>query len=449
MTSQHTPFRTFVDELRRRRVFRTGGWYAGSAFVLLQAADLLLPALGAPEWVMSVLVMLALLAFPVVLALGWAVDFSEGRLHRTGAEAAGNEPAGAGPEPQRAHAPAAAPWRVWPRVALVTVVALAATAAGAVLYRRAARPLTTESVAVMPFTVRGGELEYLREGMVELLSRNLDGAGGLRAVDPASVLLTLVQEDDAGVVDASAARRVSRRVGAGWYVIGSIVEVGGRVRLQAALHGQEETGDEPAHTARAEGPTDSIFGLADRLAAQLLSHWGGRQGRRLAEAAAVTTSSLDAFKAYLSAEDHLRGARFDSALAGYRQATEHDPRFALAWYRLAVTGAWSLAVTGAWSEAGDSVVDSALDRAREHADNLSSRDRRLFEAFGAFQDGVPRVAEPAYRSIRRDYPDDLEATFQLADLLFHYTPVLGRPQTESYALFREVLRLDPEFLCPI
>lgn len=40
---------SFLDEQRRRKVFRVAVVYAATAFVVLQAADLILPALLLPE----------------------------------------------------------------------------------------------------------------------------------------------------------------------------------------------------------------------------------------------------------------------------------------------------------------------------------------------------------------------------------------------------------------
>jgi hypothetical protein len=51
--------------------------------------------------------------------------------------------------------------------------------------------------------------------------------------------------------------------------------------------------------------------------------------------------------------------------------------------------------------------------------------------------------------ILRDYPDDLEAEFQLADLLYHYNALRGRAIGEAQEPFDHLLTLDPRFLCPI
>lgn len=58
-------------------------WYAGIAFVVWQVADIALPALGAPEWAMSAVVVAAIVGSPFVLASAWIYDLRDGRLLRT------------------------------------------------------------------------------------------------------------------------------------------------------------------------------------------------------------------------------------------------------------------------------------------------------------------------------------------------------------------------------
>jgi hypothetical protein len=68
--------------LRRRRVFRVAAIYGAGAFVVLQAADLVFPALLIPAWALRLLVVLALLGFPVALALAWAFDLTPAGVER-------------------------------------------------------------------------------------------------------------------------------------------------------------------------------------------------------------------------------------------------------------------------------------------------------------------------------------------------------------------------------
>ena len=56
---------------------------------------------------------------------------------------------------------------------------------------RASLVAALPGLAVMPFTVSGEGSDVWREGMVDLLSTNLDGVAGLRTIDPATILARL------------------------------------------------------------------------------------------------------------------------------------------------------------------------------------------------------------------------------------------------------------------
>jgi hypothetical protein len=52
---------SFLAELKRRKVFRVAVVYVATAFLVLQAADIMLPRLGVPDWALSFLVVLVVL----------------------------------------------------------------------------------------------------------------------------------------------------------------------------------------------------------------------------------------------------------------------------------------------------------------------------------------------------------------------------------------------------
>ncbi|MDH3351571.1 MAG: serine/threonine protein kinase [Gammaproteobacteria bacterium] len=74
---------SFLRELQARKVYRAAVAYAAAVFVVLQAAELILPPLSAPTWVYRITVIVSLAAFPVVLALAWIFDLEKGRFTRT------------------------------------------------------------------------------------------------------------------------------------------------------------------------------------------------------------------------------------------------------------------------------------------------------------------------------------------------------------------------------
>ena len=73
----------FISELKKRKVFSSSAIYLGTAFVILQVAQVLVPALNIPDWTNSFIVVLLMLGFPVVLILSWIFDISEGHIVKT------------------------------------------------------------------------------------------------------------------------------------------------------------------------------------------------------------------------------------------------------------------------------------------------------------------------------------------------------------------------------
>jgi len=63
-------------ELRRRNVFRVGVAYAAIAWLLVQVADVVFPLLGAPDWVLNILVVVLLLGLPVAVVFAWVFELT-------------------------------------------------------------------------------------------------------------------------------------------------------------------------------------------------------------------------------------------------------------------------------------------------------------------------------------------------------------------------------------
>jgi hypothetical protein len=72
-----------LAELKRRKVVRVAVVYAATAFVVLQAADIMLPQMGVPAWGLSLVVALIVLGFPIAIVLGWALEVTPDGIKRT------------------------------------------------------------------------------------------------------------------------------------------------------------------------------------------------------------------------------------------------------------------------------------------------------------------------------------------------------------------------------
>ncbi len=293
-------------------------------------------------------------------------------------------------------------------------------------------PAGGQTLAVLPFTVRGNpELAYLGEGMVDLLSTKLDGAGDLRTTDP-HALLGAVRRLSAAPGDLSRGGEAARSLGASLFVAGDLLEAGGRIHISAGLYTPD--GSAPLARASAEGTLGSIFDLIDDISAQLLvGRLVGADGR-VNRTAAVTTTSLAALKEYLTAERELRGGRFTSALDAFARAVDLDPEFALAWYRRSVASEWGLRNDLAQSSAAKAVATSG---------RLSELDRRLLEARLLWHGGRLVDAERLYRAILSTHPTEIEAWVQLGELLHHGQYQNGQDLTAARVPWERVLFFEP------
>ena len=64
------------EELKRRKVLRVAAVYAVVAWLLIQVAETVLPALQIPQWTVSFVIVLFLLGFPIAVILAWAYEVS-------------------------------------------------------------------------------------------------------------------------------------------------------------------------------------------------------------------------------------------------------------------------------------------------------------------------------------------------------------------------------------
>jgi DNA-binding SARP family transcriptional activator/TolB-like protein len=289
-------------------------------------------------------------------------------------------------------------------------------------------------VAVMPFAVQASPaLAYLGPGLADLLSTSLDGAGRLRSVD-SRVILDAAGTDRGRAVDLRTAVSIARRLDARYYVLGGVVEAGGRLRISAYLY-DRSAGESPLAQESVESTPDSVFAAVDALAAKLLVERFRTPGERLSRAAAMSTTSLPALKAYLDGESAFRDGDYARASEAYARAVAADSTFALAHYRLSQAADWA--------GSDDAVLPSA-ERAVRFANHLSAQDNLLVRAFVQWRTGRLDDAERLYRTELADHPDDVEGWYQLGTLLFQGNPLRGRDATEARPAFERVLALDPD-----
>lgn len=286
--------------------------------------------------------------------------------------------------------------------------------------------LAADRVAVLPFEVQGGpDVAFLREGVAELLSVRLQGAGGLHSVDP-NTLLARVGGTEA--VDADLGRRVAVDAGAARFVIGDVVQREGRIRIEAAYF-TPRSGDDPAGRVAAEGEVERVFDLVDELAVAMIARGLAHPEETPISVASITTASLPALRTYLRGERALREGRFREALEAFGGAVGEDSLFALAEHRAHVAASWG-------SRPGRAAEAAA--RAARRPGRLPSVERRLTEGDLSWPRGLLARAETLYVEVLRERPSSAEGWYDLGELYFHTNPLRGRPFTQAREPYQRV-----------
>ncbi len=371
MQPKPSAYGRFFAQLKRRRVFSSAAVYGGATFAIIQAADFMIPALGLPQAVSSVIAVLALVGFPISMVLAWTFDVTPTGMKVT-------EP----PSEAELEAIVSQPRiRRWP-VGIAAVAGLVLFFAGVWLGLEGRDPApdpaanlavpSTSSLVVLPFLTlgEGSQGEYLGEGIANELLGALSRVPGLRLTARTSAFA--FPEAAADLVAVAEELQVDA------FLEGSVERSSGVVELALRLVGVG--GVDPVWSRSYRLPEEDFFrGLDDAarsVAAALGSPTrGGRRGVLLRP----LTRSFPAYEEYLRGQ-HLarRGTRsaLESALEHYHRALLLDPDFPLAWAGLAM--AYVLI-----PEAGGPPIAEILPYARAALEHVRLSGEEVPEGFAA------------------------------------------------------------------
>ncbi len=308
------------------------------------------------------------------------------------------------------------------------------------------RPLDPNVVVVLPFRVVGADpsVHYLRQGMVDLLQAKLTGEGGPRAGDTRSVLAAVRDAGGSDSVDLphDAVAGVAHKIGAGRVLQGSIVGPPEHLVISAAL--LEMPSGRSVVESSVEGPRDSLFALVDRLTAQLLALGAGASATQLS---ALTTTSLDALRAYLDGRAAYRRGRDDEAEWHLVRAVELDSTFALA---------LSALIEASGGRTAGTMIDLArIERlAWRYRERMTPQDRLILSIrLGSRYPGeTPWTEQIADRDRATQLmPESAEAWYHLGEALIQYGPMTDVPDYDIRArlAFEQAFTRDSLYAHPM
>ncbi|WP_337170169.1 serine/threonine-protein kinase [Gemmatimonas aurantiaca] len=335
-------------------------------------------------------------------------------------------------------------WRtrfVRPGTIAAVFVVLAAVAVG-VIYTRPRHALDERLLVAAPFRVASADpaLQYLREGMIDLLSANLT-TSSLRVTPPRTVMEVFASTAGAHERDATETQALTaaRRLGAGHLLLGDVVATSSTLTFTARL--LDVAAGTSAEPVGVTGSVDSVPQLVDRLSLAILTRLAPDEARRLGN---VNTTSVVALRSYLEGLALMRNGRHPDATVVFRRAIEADTTFALAGIGLRLAASWN----------GNQLMTAlGTDVAWRHRARLSASDRALLTALIGSRYPEPTPTVERLREVRRYValaPQRAEAWYLLGDALFHYGHLTDISEdsadTEASASFLHALDLDSTYL---
>jgi serine/threonine-protein kinase len=344
--------------------------------------------------------------------------------------------------------PRATAGRRWPvgRLALVAVTVAAIGVAAMLLLRWTSgspgRSLNPNLIAVAPFDIYDPGLDLWREGLMDILSANVDGAGALRTVSPSAIMRSW-----RGRSDAESAERLGNAVHAGVAVVGRLLRAGPD-SVRAVVLVRDIVHRAPVGEVEVRESASRLDRLGDSLSIAILGLLGEHAGIRAQRLGSLGARSLSALKAFLQGEQYLRRARWDSAAVWYTRATALDSGFVLAHSRLKTALSWEVQALP------DSVGDGHALYAGAHNVGLPPRDSLLIAADSlqaslSAEDSLTwqrtrRLFETLAEAARR-YPSDPFVWYRIGEARYHLAPPLDYTSQDVLAAFDRAIALDSAF----
>ena len=320
----------FFEELKNRRVYRVALAYIVVGSAVVQLAGTIFPTFHAPDWVQQTFVVLVALGFPTALVLAWFFDVEAGQIK---AAPGGFEASVKGR-------------RVW----MLAAVGLLIAAAGLAIYwtwqsgrtgfaasTRAAADIPKKSIAVLPFENLSTEKEnaYFAQGMADEILIDLAKIADLKVISRTSAM-------QYGSGAERNLREIAQQLHVANILEGSVQRVGGRVRVSAQLI--DALTDNHLWAERYDRPLGDVFVIQSEIARAIADQLKARlSSSERAVIAQKPTDDVDAYDLYVRARILRANTTFDTRSKGnlveaarlLEQAVERDPKFFLAYCRLA------------------------------------------------------------------------------------------------------------------
>ncbi len=298
----------------------------------------------------------------------------------------------------------------------------------------AASPADPNAVAVLHFANKGGEQDWLRTGLSDLLITAFSRIPSVRVLERTRLDALEKEHHFKQLQQAEVVKRLARLERVGRVVVGTFEAKGQQLTLNAAL--VDANSGAVMSTATAQGSLERLGILVEKLARDLLRKIGTRiSEEELAKLRLVPTYDFPALQWHARGRDHFAEGNYADALEAFWRAAQRDPQFTWALESLAQTydvGGEPEHALLAYLRAIENVEDTA-DTLR-----LAFQTRRLLEKIADPQRQPPldeRLARKEFQVLERTLKNHPIATMTREEMWQRYGDVWRHTTNKLARLF--------------
>jgi len=432
---------SLFSELKRRNVFRVGIAYLIGGWLVIQVADIVLENIGAPAWVMQVILLLLVLGFIGAVFFSWAFEVTpEGLKLESEVDRSQSITGMTGRKLDRSITVmlvVALGYFIWesrfaergaepPTVTEEVVAAEASEAVETVA--------TDKSIAVLPFDNRSsrGEDEYFTEGIHDDLLTNISKIGSMRVISRTSVME--YKDTTKNLQD------IARELGVANILEGGVQRSGNQVRINVQLIDAATDDHLWAEIYDRELTAENLFTIQSEISiaiAEALHATLSPEDQEKVEV--VHTQNLEAYESYLQGRKLWTERAAESnaeSVKHFQHAIDLDPAFALAYVGLSDAYRFKVYLEGA-------LPDDVYPLAERAARTALQLNPDLGEAYASR--GSLKRETGNYDGAIADYQRAIELSPSHLDAYNWYalTLVLKGRMQEAIELVHEGLKIDP------
>jgi tetratricopeptide (TPR) repeat protein len=369
-------FSQFWNEIKRRKVFRVLAMYAATAFIILEASDIMLPRLGLPDWTVTFVIIIIIIGFPITAIVSWIFDITPEGLMKT-------MPLNEVKKKENQVQPHSQPnKRLFNanNIVITILIAVVVILAYPKVFNSNQSQFDSgrekkEIIAVLPFMNNTGDdsFNHWEYGISELLISSLSTSKELRVIDNQTItdVIQNVEDVQTASIGPDMAKQVASKIQVKSYIYGNYLLAGSTFRINLKLIDTKT--NEVLKTSYVEGRIDSIFLMVDVLSNSITDYLEitvMEEGTEIETSDYVTTSSPMAYKYFIQGMEQLWTGH--GGLPEFFRATRIDSTFTSAYFFLSI----SLSSNGAFS-----IAQKAMLKAYDGKDDLPEKMQIWLSAF--------------------------------------------------------------------